>query len=245
MMRKVFLSCLFISGFITGIYGIPKGYPIISSLFPIIFALPMFYTLFRYYSFATTLALLTILSIFALGIETVGVLTGFPYGQFFYTDMFAYKLFDVTPIIVPFGWIPIVVGAYHLTQRFSLGSIHKNYLLFIVLILLTDAIVDPGAVRLGMWGYAEGGVYYGVPVSNFFGWILSGTIAFALLNHFFKQTSSDRIIFYFACLILYWTGIAIGSALILPGLVGCLFCLIFRIKRRTDPTNVPKKSKLS
>jgi len=232
MIQKIFLSCLFISGFMTGIYGIPQGYPIISSLFPIIFALPMFYTLFRYYSFATTFSLLIILSIFALGIETVGVLTGFPYGQFFYTDLFAYKLFDVTPIIVPFGWIPIVVGAYHLTQRLNVGSLKKNYVLFIMFILLTDAIVDPGAVRLGMWGYREVGVYYGIPVSNFLGWILSGTIAYFILDYFFKQTSNDRIIFYFACLLLYWTGIAVGSVLIFPSLIGCVYLiLLYHYKR--------------
>jgi putative membrane protein len=37
--------------------------------------------------------------------------------------------------------------------------------------------LDPGAVAVGFWAYADGGVYYGVPLSNFAGWVLSGTVA--------------------------------------------------------------------
>jgi putative membrane protein len=218
MIQKIVLLCLFILGVLTGIYGIPKGYPVIASLFPIVFALPLVFILFRSYSFIKIILLLTLLSLFALAIETVGVLTGFPYGHFFYTDLFAFKLFETTPIIVPFGWIPIVIGAYMVVKKFSLGYV-KNLVLFIALLLLADAIIDPGAVRLGMWVYQDGGVYYGVPVSNFLGWILSGTVAFMLLNHFLR-TSNSQIIFYFACLLVYWTGIALGSLLIIPSCIG-------------------------
>jgi putative membrane protein len=228
MIQKIVLLGLFISGVITGILGIPKGYPIVASLFPIIFALPLFYLLFRSYPFIKILLLLTLLSFFALAIETVGVLTGFPYGHFIYTDLFAFKLFETTPIIVPFGWIPIVVGAYMLVKKFSLDNV-KSLVLFIALILLTDSIIDPGAVRLGMWVYREGGVYYGVPVSNFLGWILSGTVAYMLLNHFLKK-SNNHIIFYFACLLIYWTGIALGASLIIPGLIGGLVLIFLRNK---------------
>lgn len=229
MTKRIILLCLFISGLITGIYGIPQGYPLIASLFPIIFALPLVFILFRSYPFAKIFLLLTLLSFFALTIETVGVLTGFPYGHFIYTDLFAFKLFETTPIIVPFGWIPIVVGAYSLVQKFGFNSAKKSYLVFIALILLTDAIVDPGAVKLGMWAYRDGGVYYGVPLSNFLGWILSGTVAFLLLNHFLK-TSNRQIIFYFACLLMYWTGIAFGASLIIPSLIGGLVLIFLRNK---------------
>lgn len=231
MTKKIVLLCLFILGVVTGIYGIPKGYPIVASLFPIIFALPLFYFLFRSNPFIKIFLLLTLLSFFALAIETVGVLTGFPYGHFIYTDLFAFKLFETTPLIVPFGWIPIVVGAYILVKKFIFDSATKSFLVFIALILLTDAIIDPGAVKLGMWVYKEGGVYYGVPVSNFLGWILSGTVAFLLLNHFLK-TSNRQIIFYFACLLAYWTGIAFGASLIIPSCIGCVFLILLRNKSK-------------
>ena len=49
-----------------------------------------------------------------------------------------------------------------------------------VLMALLDVVIDPLAVRGGRWflghlfTYPEGGVYFGVPLSNFVGWLLVG-----------------------------------------------------------------------
>ena len=51
-----------------------------------------------------------------------------------------------------------------------------------VLMMLLDVVIDPVAVRGDRWflgqifSYPDGGVYFGVPVSNFAGWVLVGLI---------------------------------------------------------------------
>jgi len=52
-----------------------------------------------------------------------------------------------------------------------------------VLMMLLDVVIDPLAVRGERWFlgrifyYPEGGVYFGVPLSNFAGWWMVGTVA--------------------------------------------------------------------
>jgi putative membrane protein len=52
-----------------------------------------------------------------------------------------------------------------------------------ILMMLLDVVIDPIAVRGDQWFlgrifyYPDGGVYFGVPVSNFVGWALVGTAA--------------------------------------------------------------------
>jgi Carotenoid biosynthesis protein len=50
------------------------------------------------------------------------------------------------------------------------------------LMMLLDVVIDPAAVRGDRWflgrifSYPEGGVYFGVPLSNFVGWMLVGAV---------------------------------------------------------------------
>ena len=51
-----------------------------------------------------------------------------------------------------------------------------------ILMMMLDVVIDPVAVRGDRWFlghifyYPEGGVYFGVPVSNFVGWMIVGTV---------------------------------------------------------------------
>ena len=54
-----------------------------------------------------------------------------------------------------------------------------------VLMMLLDVVIDPAAVRGDRWFlgriffYPDGGVYFGVPLSNFTGWMVLGTLSVA------------------------------------------------------------------
>ena len=82
-------------------------------------------------------------------------------------------------------------------RRWALSLPHRDrfsvpvLLLTVVFFVLIDVVVDPIAVRGDRWFlgqifyYPEGGVYFGVPVSNFVGWGVVGSlimILFALLE---------------------------------------------------------------
>jgi putative membrane protein len=49
-------------------------------------------------------------------------------------------------------------------------------------VLCMDLVLDPGAVALGFWRYAAGGPVYGVPLSNYAGWVLSATVTVVVLD---------------------------------------------------------------
>ncbi|MBI5124930.1 MAG: carotenoid biosynthesis protein [Planctomycetes bacterium] len=59
---------------------------------------------------------------------------------------------------------------------------HSRWVLFLAatLMMLQDVVVDPVALRGSQWFlgqifyYPDGGIYFGVPLSNFFGWFVVG-----------------------------------------------------------------------
>ncbi len=116
-------------------------------------------------------------------IEFVGVTTGWPYGEFKY-------LIDLGPMLggIPLGlpvfYLPLVADAYLLAVLLKDRTPFTPLVVptALVAVLLMDLVLDPGAVAIGFWAYANGGPYYGVPVSNFAGWLLTGGIAVAVLH---------------------------------------------------------------
>jgi len=142
---------------------------------------------------ATGVALLTL---YSYAIEYVGVHTGRPYGEFFYGV-------DLGPIVagVPLGlpvfFIPLVMNAYLLCLLLlgdRAASTAVRLLVVIATVVTMDVVLDPGAVALGFWVYPDGGAFYGVPLSNYAGWVLSATVAVAALDWGYdRELLRDRL----------------------------------------------------
>jgi putative membrane protein len=101
-----------------------------------------------------------------------------------------------------------------------------------------DTVLDPGATSLGFWVWPEGGVYYGVPPSNFAGWLLSGTLAATLLlaTGRWSETPRPALLDSAAISTAFWTAVAAFSGIIVPALLGALlfaYLLIRRARLRT------------
>lgn len=135
---------------------------------------------------------LSLLVFYSYLIEFVGLKTGWPYGQFHYGVSLGPHILGV-PLGLPLFFIPLVLNSYILV---SLSGIEKNYqkvLATIGFVLVVDLVLDPAAVSLDLWSYSSGG-YYGVPVSNFLGWVLSGAVAVLLVDFSFEtEEFFDRI----------------------------------------------------
>jgi len=123
----------------------------------------------------------------ALLAELSSTRTGFPFGLYQYTGATrGHEIFlaDV-PLMDPLSFTFLAYGSFCLA-RATLGSRHAPgwvlALLSGVLMMLIDVVVDPLAVRGDRWflgrifEYAEPGLYFGVPLSNFAGWILVGAL---------------------------------------------------------------------
>jgi putative membrane protein len=133
---------------------------------------------------------LLLLAAYSYGIEYVGVLTGFPYGSFEYGVELGPMLLDTVPLGLPVFFFPLVVNAY-LLCLLLLGPRAERTLVrlasVIGVVLLMDLVLDPGAVALTFWQYDPPGAYYGVPWSNYAGWVLSATVAVVTLDAAFAR----------------------------------------------------------
>jgi putative membrane protein len=140
---------------------------------------------------------LLVLTLYAYAIEFVGVRTGVPYGPFEYGIELGPMLLDTVPVGLPVFFFPLVVNAY-LLNLLLLGERARSPLVrvpaVVAVVLFMDLVLDPGAVSLGFWTYATGGSYYGVPWSNYAGWVLSASVAVLTLDAAFDwETLRGRL----------------------------------------------------
>ncbi|WP_135664288.1 bisanhydrobacterioruberin hydratase [Halorhabdus rudnickae] len=142
------------------------------------------------------------LTLYTYGIEFLGVLTGLPYGDFEYVIDLGPMVLDTVPAALPIFFFPLVLNAYLLCllllgDRAVLTRVRLPAV--IATVLAMDLVLDPGAVALGFWEYAPplGGngpwasataiQFYGVPLSNYLGWVLSATVAVLALDLGFNR----------------------------------------------------------
>ncbi|WP_373188975.1 bisanhydrobacterioruberin hydratase [Halolamina sp.] len=168
------------------------------------------------------------LAAYAYGIEYVGIETGFPYGEFFYGVDLGPMVGGV-PLALPVFFLPLVFNAY-LLCLLLLGSTAERtavrLLTVIALVLTMDVVLDPGAVALGFWRYPGGGAFYGVPLSNYAGWVLSATVAVGVVDLTFDRTalrarleSCEFALDDMVSFVLLWGGINLFYGNVVPAVV--------------------------
>ncbi|WEL23312.1 bisanhydrobacterioruberin hydratase [Candidatus Nanohalovita haloferacivicina] len=125
------------------------------------------------------------ISLYAYLIEFVGLSTGWPYGDFSYLISLGPMVHGV-PVGLPVFFVPLVLNSFLLVRLYDLKDFWERFLAGVGLVLLIDAVLDPAAVALGIWSYG-GGLFYGVPLSNFTGWLLSASICLLVLEYVFRD----------------------------------------------------------
>jgi putative membrane protein len=114
--------------------------------------------------------------------EQIGVATGAVYGPYHYTDMLGLKLGHV-PLLIPIAWFMMIYPSYVITNliargeptadRPSLAGLAGLSFLSAMVMTAWDAAMDPGMSGARHWIWEQGGPYFGVPVQNFAGWMLT------------------------------------------------------------------------
>src|SRR5829696_3570303 len=77
----------------------------------VLIALPSLISLFAYLGPRRAALSVLAVSAFAYAIESVGVATGFPYGNFFYGEALGPRFLGLVPYLLPVTYVPLVVGA--------------------------------------------------------------------------------------------------------------------------------------
>jgi putative membrane protein len=159
--------------------------------------------------------------------ENLSILTGFPFGHYYYTDSLGPKLFLV-PILIG----PAYLGTGYLAwtlARLLLGApdgrpsgqqVWTVPALASFLMVAWDLSFDPITSTIGhSWIWQQGGNYFGVPFSNYLGWFLTVFVFFQLFALYLRgrpkasataQTSSRG---YWLLAVLFYGAIALGTPL--------------------------------
>ena len=188
----------------------------VSAAFVLVFAYPSYSAVVNKLGWKRGALGLALLGLYALVLETVAVKTGVPYGRFVYGPKIGALLFHAVPWTVPFSWTPLVLWARTLSGK-------RSVLATAALMLAADLALDPGAVAQGFWRYDAGGAYYGVPLSNFAGWILSGGVGAWLATRLLGPAEAGLPLALSGLLSLtFWTSVCLWMGLWIPGFAGIL-----------------------
>ena len=116
--------------------------------------------------------------------EEAGVVTGAVFGPYHYTSTLGPWLGSV-PILIPLAWFMMIYPSYVIANlivdgvpsgtRGGLGHLAGLALLGALVMVAWDLVVDPilsGPV-FGAWVWEQGGPYFGVPVHNYAGWVVT------------------------------------------------------------------------
>ena len=220
--RPLILACALslAAAFFAVRYPNIQGASVGSYVSTLLIALPSAIALFRYLGPRRASLSLLALSILAYAIEAIGVATGFPYGSFSYNDALGPRLAGLVPYLLPLSYTPLVVGAVAAAWGTRPPLLHIIYAT--LLLVWMDAVLDPGAASLGFWVWPQGGVYYGIPLSNYAGWLFSGALATALLLAAGRWSASPRPALLDSATIAtsFWTGVAVLTGMVVPALLG-------------------------
>jgi uncharacterized membrane protein len=145
------------------------------------------------YGWKDALALLAICLVITFAMENIGAATGFPFGHYH---------FEVGANLPRVGAIPVIVGPLWFGMGYFswvlagtlLGDGHRRLNRKLELIALPivaafvttqwDLVMDPPVSTISKaWIWHDGGAHFGVPLSNYLGWLLTSWLfyqAFAL-----------------------------------------------------------------
>ncbi len=226
-----------------------SGAGIASFVSTLLIALPSFVALWRYLGPKGAGLSLLSLSAFGYAIETIGVATGFPYGPFYYGDSLGPKVAGLVPYLLPLSWVPLVLGAVASTTPTvpeDEDVSHRRRVLWVlyaaILLTLVDGVLDPGAASLGFWVWPEGGLYYGVPVSNYLGWLFSSSVAAAILlvlgrRRWVSVSPPPGLLDSALVAVAFWVGVDLFSGLLFPAVLG-IALFFYLLSRRARLSSV-------
>ena len=122
--------------------------------------------------------------------ESVGVATGWPFGQYAYTGTLGAEVLGV-PLVVPMAWVmmawPALVVGRTLARR-------GPFVIAVAACALTawDVFLDPQMVSAGHWSWLDPGhglpLIPGIPLTNYAGWLLVSTLVMITLHHALPRT---------------------------------------------------------
>jgi putative membrane protein len=159
-------------------------------------------------------------------LENIGVRTGWPFGHYYFTDLMGPK-FLVVPVLLGGAYIGMGYASWILarlilgraTAQFSGSEIVTIPLVATFVMVAWDFSMDAiWSTVMHAWIWQEGGVYFGVPVSNFLGWYLNNFVIYLVFAVYLRlrPVKIDSVLpLYWRLAIAFYAASAGGNLLLL------------------------------
>lgn len=159
--------------------------------------------------------------------ELIGTGTGWPFGNYSYTDFLGAKVLGRVPFTIPMSWFYMGLASYLLGTALATlrGVRHRSFwslALGVWFLTAWDLVLDPAmahpSLRVQFWIWHETGPYFGMPIRNLVGWSLTGLIFMTVSRLLWREDARATAIPMALPLIVYIANLAF--AMVLSGGVG-------------------------
>lgn len=184
------------------------------------------------WSWARLLTVLGFVTAVTLLVEVIGTATGYPFGEYTYTEFLQPQLFHV-PLLIPLAWFMMIPAAWAVVQRF-----YPHRVRFAVMAGLAftawDLFLDPQMVAWDFWVWHQPGAYFGIPLLNYAGWFATAFAISWVLHPVARIESPDLRRLLWLVYAITWFLEAFGLAFFWgqlgPALVGGVVMGYFMVK---------------
>ena len=103
-------------------------------------------------------------------IEVIGTNTGWPFGAYTYGTALGLRVLS-TPLMIGVLWWVLIRAWFDLSDRWTQNAWAKSLITGTAMVLM-DVLIEPVAIELGFWTWAD----VAVPVANYVSWFVLATL---------------------------------------------------------------------
>jgi carotene biosynthesis associated membrane protein len=190
----------------------------------------------------------------SLSAELIGTGTGWPFGNYAYTNFLGYKIAGHVPFSIPLSWFyvgfaSLLLGSVIASRRGLRPRGAWSVGLGVWFLTVWDLVLDPAMAHKSLpvkfWEWSQTGPYFGMPIQNFAGWTATGLIFMSLSRWAWRRGADpdrDRIAVWFPLTVyaanaFFAMVLSASVGLWLPVLLALLLGLLpATLARRAGPT---------
>ncbi len=131
-------------------------------------------------------------------LENLSILTGFPFGHYVFLPLMGPQLLNV-PILLGLAYIGMAYVSWTLARLILVAtstrpeSTHRITLPLLAAVIMTawDFAQDPvWSTLLHAWRWRDGGIWFGVPLTNYAGWLLTVFLIYLAFTQYLRHAAA-------------------------------------------------------
>lgn len=137
---------------------------------------------------------------FSIGyiVEVFGVNTGVLFGEYSYGPPLGIKLFD-TPLMIGVNWFILSFSSLGIASIFS-NSFVLRAVISAGLMVLLDVIIEPIAIKLDFWTWAQGDI----PLQNYIMWFITALVINLIVSFIIKRYPKNVSLYVFGIQVYFF-----------------------------------------